>query len=87
MPMQGVLRAKTLSETRGFLKMLIDEDSNRILGFAAFGAEAGELIAVVQTAMLGGMTFDSLRDAIFTHPTMAEGLSTLLSSILSSPTL
>ncbi len=85
MPMQGVLRAKTLSETRGFLKMLIDEDSNRILGFAAFGPEAGELIAVVQTAMLGGMAFDSLRDAIFTHPTMAEGLSSLLASIPKVP--
>ncbi|MEO8053244.1 MAG: mercuric reductase [Acidobacteriota bacterium] len=85
MPMQGVLRAKTLSETRGFLKMLIDEDSNRILGFAAFGPEADELIAVVQTAMLGGMAFDSLRDAIFTHPTMAEGLSSLLASIPKVP--
>ena len=85
MPMQGVLRAKTLSETRGFLKMLIDEDSNRILGFAAFGVEAGELIAVVQTAMLGGMAFDSLRDAIFTHPTMAEGLSSLLASVPTVP--
>jgi pyruvate/2-oxoglutarate dehydrogenase complex dihydrolipoamide dehydrogenase (E3) component len=85
MPMQGVLRAKTLSETRGFLKMLIDEDSNRILGFAAFGAEAGELIAVVQTAMLGGMAFDSLRDAIFTHPTIAEGLSSLLASVPTVP--
>jgi pyruvate/2-oxoglutarate dehydrogenase complex dihydrolipoamide dehydrogenase (E3) component len=82
-----VLSAKTLSETRAFLKMLIDEDSNRILGFAAFGVEAGELIAVVQTAMLGGMPFDSLRDAIFNHPTMAEGLSTLLSSISSIPAL
>ena len=85
MSMQSVLRAKTLSETRGFLKMLIDEDSNRILGFAAFGAEAGELIAVVQTAMLGGMGFDSLRDAIFTHPTMAEGLSALLASVPTVP--
>jgi pyruvate/2-oxoglutarate dehydrogenase complex dihydrolipoamide dehydrogenase (E3) component len=80
-PMQSVLRAQTLSETRGFLKMLIDEGSDQILGFAAFGAEAGELIAVVQTAMLGGMPFDALRDTIFTHPTMAEGLSTLLAGL------
>jgi pyruvate/2-oxoglutarate dehydrogenase complex dihydrolipoamide dehydrogenase (E3) component len=80
-PMQSVLRARTLSEPRGFLKMLIDEGSDRILGFAAFGAEAGELIAVVQTAMLGSMPFDALRDAIFTHPTMAEGLSTLLAGL------
>lgn len=80
-PMQSVLRARTLSETRGFLKMLIDEGSDRILGFAAFGAEAGELIAVVQTAMLGGIPFDALRDTIFTHPTMAEGLSALLAGV------
>jgi pyruvate/2-oxoglutarate dehydrogenase complex dihydrolipoamide dehydrogenase (E3) component len=81
MPMQNVLRAKTLSETRGFLKMLIASDNNRIIGFTALGAEAGELIAVVQTAMLGGMPFDLLRDAIFTHPTMAEALSALLASV------
>jgi pyruvate/2-oxoglutarate dehydrogenase complex dihydrolipoamide dehydrogenase (E3) component len=81
LPMQSVLRARTLSETRGFLKMLVDEGSNRILGFTAFGPQAGEVIAVVQTAMLGGMPFNSLRDAIFTHPTMAEGLSALLASV------
>ena len=81
MPMKAVLRARTLSETRGFLKMLIDEHSNQILGFTAFGAEAGELIAVVQTAMLNRMPFSSLRDAIFTHPTMAEGLVGLLASV------
>ena len=78
MPMEAVLRARTLSETRGFLKMLIDEHSNTILGFTAFGAEGGELMAVVQTAMLNNVPFPSLRDTIFTHPTMAEGLTSLL---------
>lgn len=81
MPMKAVLRARTLSEERGFLKMLIDEHSNRILGFTAFCAEGGELMAVVQTAMLGGIPFTSLRDAIFTHPTMAEGLNGLVRDI------
>ena len=53
-PMEAVLRARTLSETRGFLKALIETDGDRILGFTAFGAEAGEVMAVVQVAMLGG---------------------------------
>ena len=77
LPMAAVLRARTLSETRGFLKALVDAHSDRILGFTAFGAEAGELIAVVQTAMLTGAPYTVLRDAILTHPTMAEGLTML----------
>jgi pyruvate/2-oxoglutarate dehydrogenase complex dihydrolipoamide dehydrogenase (E3) component len=77
MPMAAVLRARTLSETRGFLKALIDSNSDRILGFTAFGAEAGELISVVQTAMLTGAPYTVLRDAILTHPTIAEGLTLL----------
>jgi pyruvate/2-oxoglutarate dehydrogenase complex dihydrolipoamide dehydrogenase (E3) component len=81
MPAEAVLRAQTLSETRGFLKMLIDEHSNRILGFTAFITGAGDLIAVVQTAMLSGMLFPALRDTIFTHPTMAEALGPLLSDV------
>ncbi len=81
MPMKAVLRARTLSETRGFLKMLIDEHSNKILGFTAFGAEGSELMAVVQTAMLNNVPFPSLRDTIFTHPTMAESLTSLLAEV------
>ena len=73
LPMSAVLRTRTLSQTRGFMKALIGAD-DRILGFTAFGAEASEMMAVVQTAMLGGMPYTALRDAIFTHPTAAEGL-------------
>jgi pyruvate/2-oxoglutarate dehydrogenase complex dihydrolipoamide dehydrogenase (E3) component len=73
MPMEMVLRTHTLSETRGFMKALIGND-DRILGFTAFGAEASELMAVAQTAMLGGVPYTVLRDAIWTHPTVAEGL-------------
>lgn len=73
-PMSAVLRALTLSETRGFLKVLIEPRSDLILGFAAFGVNAGEILAPVQVAMLGGFPFTALRDAIFTHPTLAEGL-------------
>jgi len=81
MPTAAVLRAKTLSETRGFLKMLIDAHSDRILGFTIFAVEASELVATVQTAMLGGLPYMALRDAIFTHPTVAEGLTVLLANV------
>jgi pyruvate/2-oxoglutarate dehydrogenase complex dihydrolipoamide dehydrogenase (E3) component len=84
MPMEFVLRTRTLSETRGFMKALIGAD-DRILGFTAFGAEASEPMAVVQTAMLGGMPYTALRDAIFTHPTMAEGLGGLFANPPAAP--
>jgi pyruvate/2-oxoglutarate dehydrogenase complex dihydrolipoamide dehydrogenase (E3) component len=80
-PLSSVLRARTLSETRGFLKALIDNKSDRILGFAGFGVEAGEIMASVQVAMLAGLPFTTLRDAILTHPTMTEGLVPLFSSV------
>src|SRR5262249_55360009 len=79
MPMSMVFRAQTLSETRGFVKALIGDD-DRILGFTAFGVEASEMMAVVQTAMLGRLPYTALRDAIFTHPTSAEGLTGLFSN-------
>jgi pyruvate/2-oxoglutarate dehydrogenase complex dihydrolipoamide dehydrogenase (E3) component len=82
-PMAAVLRTRTLSEPRGFLKILIEEASDRILGFTAFGAEASELMAAVQTAMLGHLPFTVLRDALFTHPTAAEGLTVLLADVAS----
>jgi pyruvate/2-oxoglutarate dehydrogenase complex dihydrolipoamide dehydrogenase (E3) component len=76
-PMAAVLRTRTLSEMRGFLKALVAADSDRILGLTAYGEGAGELIAVVQTAMLAGLPYTALRDAILTHPTIAEGLTVL----------
>jgi pyruvate/2-oxoglutarate dehydrogenase complex dihydrolipoamide dehydrogenase (E3) component len=81
MPMAAVLRTRTLSEPRGFMKMLLDTASDRILGFTVFGAEASELMATVQTAMLGQLPFTLLRDGIFTHPTAAEGLTVLLANV------
>jgi len=81
MPMTGVLRAVVIGETRGFVKMLLAAESDRILGFTAFGAEGSEMMAAVQTAMLGGLPYTVLRDAIFTHPTAAEGLVYLLGSV------
>jgi pyruvate/2-oxoglutarate dehydrogenase complex dihydrolipoamide dehydrogenase (E3) component len=84
LPMALVLRTRTLSQTRGFMKALIGDDDG-ILGFTAFGAEASEPMAVVQTAMLGGMPYTALRDAIFTHPTAAEGLIGLFANPPSAP--
>jgi pyruvate/2-oxoglutarate dehydrogenase complex dihydrolipoamide dehydrogenase (E3) component len=66
--MGSVLRARAMVETRGFMKMLIDTKSDRILGFTMPGMAAGEVLAVVQTAMLGGLPYTGLRDAIITHP-------------------
>jgi len=76
-----VLRTRTASESRGFMKMLIGANRDEILGFTAFGFEASEPMAAVQTAMLGRMPYTMLRDAIFTHPTMSEGPIGLLASI------
>ena len=81
LPIVAVLRTRTTSETRGFMKALVAADSDRILGFTMFGADAGEVMAVVQTAMLAGMPYTGLRDAILAHPTMAEGLGGLFSNV------
>jgi pyruvate/2-oxoglutarate dehydrogenase complex dihydrolipoamide dehydrogenase (E3) component len=78
MPMAAVLRTRTISEPRGFMKMLVGADSDEILGFTAFGAEATELLAAVQTAMVGGLPYTAVGDAIYTHPTISEGLTFLL---------
>ena len=78
MPMEAVLRTHTLSERRGFLKMLIAADGDEILGFSAFGAEASEMMAAVQTAMVGHVPYTALQSAIYAHPTMAEGITYLL---------
>ena len=80
-PMDHVLRTRTLSETRGFLKALVEKDGDRILGFTAFGVEAGEIMAAAQVAMLAGLPYTALRDAVLTHPTMAEGLGDLFASV------
>jgi pyruvate/2-oxoglutarate dehydrogenase complex dihydrolipoamide dehydrogenase (E3) component len=81
LPMKAVLRARTMSETKGFMKVVVAADSDLILGFTMLGPEASEVVAVVQTAMLAGMPYTLLRDAIIAHPTMAEGLNGLLAGI------
>jgi pyruvate/2-oxoglutarate dehydrogenase complex dihydrolipoamide dehydrogenase (E3) component len=83
-PMETTLRAHTLSETRGFVKALVEADSDRILGFTAFGVGAGETLAAVQIAMIAGLPYTALRDAVLTHPTLVEGLLALFSSAASA---
>lgn len=78
-PMAAVLRARSLMETRGFLKCLVEPDSDRILGFAAFGVGAGEIMGCVQIAILGGLPYTALREAVLAHPTIPEGLVSLFS--------
>lgn len=85
-PMEVVFRARTVSETRGFLKALVEVNSDGILGFTAFAVDGGEIMATVQTAMMAGLPYTALRDAIWTHPTLAEGLIFLFSSVPSLST-
>jgi pyruvate/2-oxoglutarate dehydrogenase complex dihydrolipoamide dehydrogenase (E3) component len=80
-PMAAVLRTRTLSETRGFLKALIDTKSDKILGFTALGVGGGEIMGAVQVAMLAGLPYTALRDAVFTHPTLIEGLVSIFSAV------
>lgn len=84
-PMKAVFRATTLSETRGFLKALVEVNGQRILGFAAFGVGAAEIMTSVQIAMGAGLPYTTLRDTILTHPTLIEGLIPLFSSAASTP--
>src|SRR5260370_4896142 len=84
-PMEAVLRARTLSETRGFLKALVEADSDRILGFTAIGVASAEIMTSVQIAMNAGLPYTALRDTILTHPTLVEGLIPLFSSAPSPP--
>ncbi|OBK99096.1 mercuric reductase [Mycobacterium sp. 1165178.9] len=77
LPMSAVIRAIETGETRGFMKAIVDADSGQILGCAVLGSEGGEIMTVIQVAMLGKLTYTAMADAIFTHPLLAEGLNNL----------
>ncbi len=81
LPMSGVLRVQAIGERPGFMKVLVGGSDDRILGFTMIGPEAGEVMAAVQTAMLAGLPYPKLRDAVLAHLTMAEGLGSLLSNL------
>jgi pyruvate/2-oxoglutarate dehydrogenase complex dihydrolipoamide dehydrogenase (E3) component len=81
LPMDRVARAIETDETRGFMKAVVDLDTDRIVGAAVLGVEGGEVLAVLQVAMLGGLGWRDLRDGVFAHPTMAESLNNLFTTL------
>ena len=81
LPMSAVLRREATDETQGFMKVLVGANDDRILGFTMIGADAGEVVAAVQTAMLAGLPYQKLRDAVIAHLTTAEGLGLLLGNV------
>jgi pyruvate/2-oxoglutarate dehydrogenase complex dihydrolipoamide dehydrogenase (E3) component len=81
LPMSQVLRTEATGEKTGFMKAVVSATDDRILGFTMIGAEAGEVLAAVQTAMMAGLPYTKLRDAVFSHLTMAEGLGFLFANV------
>lgn len=81
LPMASVARAIEVDETRGLMKAVVDTESKQILGFTMLGIEGGEVMSAVQMAMLGGLPYTALRDGVFAHPTLAESLNNLFSSL------
>jgi pyruvate/2-oxoglutarate dehydrogenase complex dihydrolipoamide dehydrogenase (E3) component len=81
MPINYIARATEIGETRGLAKAVIDAGTGQILGAAVLGPEGGELMAMIQVAMLGRVPYTMLRDAVFAHPSLAEGLNTLFSQV------
>jgi pyruvate/2-oxoglutarate dehydrogenase complex dihydrolipoamide dehydrogenase (E3) component len=77
LPMTSVARALELDETRGFMKAIVDAETNQILGGAVLGIEGGEVMAVLETAIMGKLPYTALRDATYAHPTLSESLNNL----------
>ena len=77
LPMTSVARALEVDETRGFMKAIVDADNNQILGAAVLGIEGGEVMSVLETAMMGKLPYTALRDATYAHPTLSESLNNL----------
>ena len=77
MPMSYVARALETDETRGMMKAVVDDESGQILGFTCLGIEGGELMSIVQAAMMGGLSYEKLRDAVWAHPALAESLNNI----------
>jgi pyruvate/2-oxoglutarate dehydrogenase complex dihydrolipoamide dehydrogenase (E3) component len=77
LPMAYVARAIEMSETRGFIKAVVDAESNQILGCSVLGVEGGELMAMFEIAMMGSVPYTVLKEAIFAHPTLAESMNSL----------
>jgi pyruvate/2-oxoglutarate dehydrogenase complex dihydrolipoamide dehydrogenase (E3) component len=80
-PMSYVARAIEVDETRGFMKAIVDADTDQVLGCAILGVEGGEIAAMLQIAMMGEVPYTTLRDTIFSHPTLSESLNTLFAAV------
>ncbi len=80
MPMTSVARALEVDETRGFIKAVVDAKTARILGAAVLGIEGGEIMSMLQLAIMGKLPYTALRDATFAHPTLAESLNNLFNN-------
>ena len=80
-PMGQVLRTEATDETQGFMKVLVGQNDDRVLGFTMIGSDAGEVTAAMQTAILAELPYQKLRDAVIAHLTVAEGIGPLLSNI------
>jgi pyruvate/2-oxoglutarate dehydrogenase complex dihydrolipoamide dehydrogenase (E3) component len=80
-PMNYVARAIEMGETRGLMKAVVDAETDQILGCAVLGIEGGEIMAMIQIAMMGNLPYTVLRDSVFAHPTLAESLNTLFSTV------
>ncbi|WP_454619122.1 mercuric reductase [Bradyrhizobium cenepequi] len=85
LPMSSVLRTEATDETDGFMKVVVSANDDRILGFSMIGSEAGEVMAVIQAAMLAGLPYPNLRDAVIAHLTIAEGVGPLLANVPPRP--
>jgi pyruvate/2-oxoglutarate dehydrogenase complex dihydrolipoamide dehydrogenase (E3) component len=81
MPMSHVARALEFDESRGMMKAVVDGETGEILGCAVLGMEGGEVMAMIQIAMMGGLPYTALRDGVFTHPTLAESLNNLFAAV------
>ena len=81
LPMSYVARALEVDETRGFIKAVVNADTEQILGAAVLGVEGGEIMAIFEVAMMGRLPYTSLRDGIFAHPTLAEALNNLFTAM------
>src|SRR5713101_6903003 len=77
MPMSHVARALEVDESRGFMKAIVDAESAQILGAAVLGLEGGEVMSMLQLAMMGKLPYTTLRDAVFSHPNLSESLNNL----------
>jgi len=77
MPMNWVARALEVAEPRGFMKAVVDRETDQILGCAVLGLEGGELMAMIEIALMGRLRYTALRDAVFAHPLLAESLNNL----------